>query len=170
MKNKSNRANNSMSKYRTKKSARNVSSKPSFAQRLGAFLLEGVKGEIFFSETTGFSDKHMGVFGVLPFLHMNIKEKTFRNMLTNSNASLKEVLNKRCKEKKLDDVLQNVDYNCDLQCDAGVEAVCSAIMDSINNRYKIRKNGQRRLKEMHGFMSWQVANNKIPSSSIEWAK
>ena len=91
-------------------------------------------------------------------------------MLTNSNGSLKEVLNKRCKELKLDKVLQKVDYNCNLQCDCGVEAVCNAIMDSVNNRYKIRKNGQKRLKELHGFMTWQVANNKIPASSIEWAK
>ena len=167
---KSNRSNNNVSSYKSKKVARKVSSKPSFAQRLGAFLLEGVKGKIFFSETTGFSDKHTGVFGVLPFLHMNIQEQTFKKMLTNSNGSLKEVLNNRCKEKKLDDVLQHVDYNCDSQCDAGIEALCEAIMDSINNRYKIRKNGQKRLAEMHGFMSWQVANKKIPAASIEWAK
>ena len=167
---KSSKNNRLVNAYRTKKSPRTVSSKPSFAQRLGAFLLEGVKGKIFFSEETGFSDKHTGVFGVLPFLHMNIQEKTFRAMLNNSNGSLKEVLTKRCHQKKLNDVLQKVDYDCDSQSSAGVDAVCMAIMDSINNRYGIRKNGQRRLKEMHGFMSWQVANGKIPASSIEWAK
>lgn len=167
---KSSKNNNLVATYRSKKVPRKLSTKPSFAQKLGAFLLEGAKGKIFFSEETGFSDLHTGVFGVLPFLHMNIKEKTFQEMLNNSNGSLKEVLNKKCKEKKLDSVLQKVDYNCGLQCDFGVEAVCNAVMDSINNRYKIRKNGQKRLKEMHGFMTWQVANGKIPSSSIEWAK
>jgi len=167
---KASKNNRLVAAYKTKKAPRAVSSKPSFAQRLGAFLLEGVKGKIFFSEETGFSDKHVGVFGVLPFLHMNIKEKTFRSMLTNSNGSLKEVLINRCNEKNLNNVLQKVDYDCDTQSAAGVDAVCMAIMDSINNRYGIRKNGQRRLKEMHGFMSWQVANGKIPASSIEWAK
>tara|TARA_Y100000590_G_scaffold294969_1_gene332453 strand:- start:506 stop:1015 length:510 start_codon:yes stop_codon:yes gene_type:complete len=167
---KASKNNRLVAAYKTKKAARAVSSKPSFAQRLGAFLLEGVKGKIFFSEETGFSDKHVGVFGVLPFLHMNIKEKTFRAMLTNSNGSLKEVLSNKCNEKNLNNVLQKVDYDCDTQSAAGVDAVCMAIMDSINNRYGIRKNGQRRLKEMHGFMSWQVANGKIPASSIEWAK
>ena len=167
---KTSKNNKLVSAYRTKKVPRKVSSKPSFAQRLGAFLLEGVKGEIFFSEETGFSDKHIGVFGVLPFLHMNIKEKTFKEMLTNSNGSLKEVLSNKCNKKKLNNVLQKVGYDCDKQSAAGVDAVCLAIMDSINNRYSIRKNGQKRLQEMHGFMSWQVANGKIPASSIEWAK
>ena len=154
----------------TKKTPKTISSKPSFAQRLGAFLLESVKGKIYFSEKTGFSDKHIGIFGVLPFLHMNIQEETFRDMLNNSNGSLKEVLNNKCQEKNLDDVLQKVDYHCDLQCDAAIEAVCTSIMDSINNRYKMRKNGQKRLAEMYGFMSWQVVNDKIPKTSIEWAK
>ena len=167
---KSSKNNNLVNSYRSKKVPRKLSTKPSFCQKLGAFLLEGSKGKILFSEETGFSNLHTGVFGVLPFLHMNIKEKTFREMLTNSNGSLKEVLNKRCKELKLDKVLQKVDYNCDLQCDCGVDAVCDAIMDSVNNRYKIRKNGQKRLKELHGFMTWQVANGKIPASSIVWAK
>ena len=101
---------------------------------------------------------------------MNIKEATFRKMLNNSNGSLKEVLTGRCNEKRLNKLLEKVDYDCDSQSAAGIEALCDAIMDSINNRYGIRKNGQKRLKQMYGFMTWQVANGKIPASSIEWGK
>jgi hypothetical protein len=162
--------NKLVSAYKTKKSPRAVNKEPCFALRLAAFMLEGVKKEILFTEDHGFPDQHKAVLGVLPFLHLNIKEKTFRKMLTNSNGALKEVLTGRCNEKNLNKVLEKVDYDCDSQSSAGVEAVCDAIMDSINNRYKIRKNGQKRAREMHGFMSWQVANNKIPASSIQWAK
>ena len=162
--------NKLVSAYKSKKSPRNISSKPSFAQRLGAFLLEGVKTDIKFTEDHGFPNQHGAVLGVLPFFHMNIKEATFRKMLKNSNGSLKEVLTGRCNEKNLNKVLEKVDYDCDSQSSAGIEALCDAIMDSINNRYGIRHNGRKRLKQMYGFMTWQVANGKIPASSIEWGK
>ncbi len=142
----------------------------SFAQKLGAFLLQGVKGNIVFSEETGFSDKHPGVFGVLPFLHMNIQEETFVAMLEKGSGGLKEIFNNKCKAKNLDEVLQKVDYDCEAQCDSGISALNQSILDSINNRYKIRDNGQKRLSQMLGFMTWQVHNNKIPKESLKWSK
>ena len=53
----------------------------SFAAKLAAFILESVKDTIYFSKQTGFSDKHHQIFGVLPYLHMNISEKEFRTQL-----------------------------------------------------------------------------------------
>jgi hypothetical protein len=45
-----------------------------------------------------------------------------------------------------------------------------SVIDSINDRYKLRKQGQKNLKKILGFMSWQVKNNIIPESSLEWSK
>ena len=45
-----------------------------------------------------------------------------------------------------------------------------SIVDSINNRWAMRKNGQKRLKTIMNAMEWQVKNNKIPKSSLKWCK
>ena len=158
----------------TKKSSKypcaKLSSKPSFAQKLGAFLLQGIEDEIFFDRETGFSDKHQSVFGVLPFLHMNITEKGFVKMLNDSSSTLAENLTKNCVSKNLNNTLQKVGYDCQKQSVAGIGSLNVGLVESINNRYNIRAKGQQNLTDILRFMTWQVKNKKIPKASIQWAK
>ena len=53
----------------------------SCAAKLGAFMLESVKGKLIFNKNTGFTNKHPQVYGVLPYLHMNISEGLFRKSM-----------------------------------------------------------------------------------------
>ena len=71
---------------RTKRAGRTNSGGVSFAAKLGAFMLESVQGKIVFSMEDGFTSKHPQVFGVLPYLHMNFSERTFRNDSANSDC------------------------------------------------------------------------------------
>lgn len=46
-----------------------------------------------------------------------------------------------------------------------------AIIDSINNRYNMRKNGKRRAEEILSIQHWQHNNNEqIPKKSLDWGK
>ena len=165
-----NNSNNNNRSRNARYSPAKLSSKPTFAQKLAVFLLQGVKGQIQFSEQTGFTEKHTAVFGVLPFLHMNIQEKTFRRMLDNAEGSLADVLISRCNEKGLNKKLKAVEYNCNKQSLSGVKALNDGIMASIKDRYSIRQNGKKRASEMATFMTWQCKNGKIPSDSLKWCK
>ena len=144
--------------------------KPSFACKLGAFLLEGLKEQIKFSEKTGFSNKQPEVSGALPYFHMNIKENEFRNMLKGAKTENSKSLSKVCNKHNLNKVLAGVQFNCDSQSRNAIDSLQQGLIDSINNRYSIRKNGQKRLSEVLEKMSWQCQNNIIPSSSIKWGK
>ena len=142
--------------------------KPSFAMRLGAFILEGVKKPITFSKESGFSNENPEVFGVLPLLHMNIKESTFKNMLNNASGNLHTVLKSACSKKGLNKKLVKVDFNCNEQTNYAVSTINKAIIDSINNRYEIRQNGQKRLGEILRVQTWQYENRKIPKTSLNY--
>jgi len=143
---------------------------PSFAAKLAAFILESVKDTIYFSKTSGFSDKHHQIFGVLPYLHMNISETEFRRQLKDSQKNRNSSLTKLCNKNKLNKKLSSVGFNCKKQSSSGVHSVNESIVDSINNRWAMRKNGQKRLKTIMNAMEWQVKNNKIPKSSLKWCK
>ena len=145
---------------------------PSFAAKLGAFLLEGVRDEVFFSKKTGFSGKHHQVFGVLPFLHMNIKESEFKAMLDKDVNLLGKVLGGMCNSKKLNQSLKKVNFKCNKQSTSAVVALNMGIMDSINNRYHIRKNGIKKLEQILSIQTWQHHQNgaQIPNKSLHWGK
>jgi len=146
--------------------------KPSFAAKLAAFMLEGVQNEIFISKTGGFSGKHHQVFGVLPFLHMNITEKQFMGLVNNNHSILGSNLTKLCKKQNLNKSLKKVKFNCQKQSNSGIVALNMGLVDSINNRYNIRKNGRKRTEEILSIQSWQHHNNKgqIPAKSLNWGK
>ena len=143
---------------------------PTFAAKLGAFMLESVKGNITFSKTGGFSNKHPQVYGVLPYLHMNIKDSSLRKSLNLTKSIRHKELTKLCKSKKLDKTLHKVNFNCNTQPANGVLSVNNSIMDSINNRWGIRRNGRKRLREILKAQKWQVKQGIIPAKSLEWAK
>jgi hypothetical protein len=156
---------------KTKKKKLSIAKKPSFAAKLGAFMLQGIKDEIHFDKKNGFSDKHMSVYGVLPYLHMNITEKEFRQLMVDSaknDKAYNRILSEKCNSKKLNKKLEKVKFHCEKQIHSSIMSLNLSVIDSINNRYKIRKQGQKNLKTILGFMKWQVDNNIIPKSSIEW--
>jgi hypothetical protein len=155
-------------KSRTR-SGRQFRGNPTFAAKLAAFILESVKDKIYFSKNNGFSNKHHQVFGVLPYLHMNISETEFRNQLKASDKSRVSSLTKLCNKNKLNRKLSKVKFNCTKQSNSGVYSTNESIIDSINNRWNIRKNGQKRLRTIMKTMEWQVKNKVIPASSLKWA-
>jgi hypothetical protein len=142
--------------------------KPTFAAKLGAFLLEGSKGQIQFSDRGGFSSKVPEVFGALPYLHMNISEAAFRKGLNESNKQRTGSLSKVCKAKKLERKLSKVNFSCVKQPQQGVKALDNGLVDSINNRWNIRRNGQKCVREVLKYQRYQVDKGIIPPSSIAW--
>ena len=145
----------------------------SFAAKLGAFMLESVDYDVSFSENNGFKFSQTQVSGVLPYLHMNISEKQFRNKLNSTHKARATVLAKLCNKKNLNKKLKSVDFNCNSQSLSGVKSVNNSIMDSINNRWDIRKNGQKQIRLIAKYQKWQTSKNggeQIPPSSVKWCK
>lgn len=144
---------------------------PTFAAKLAAFILEGLKDKkIKFSKTGGFSDSQKQVSGVLPYLHMNIKEKDVVNKFKETQKMRVGGLSKICKKKGLERTLSSVNFNCNTQSKNGVISINRSIVDSINNRWSIRHNGRKQLREIKKYMTWQVKHGVIPAKSVEWAK
>ena len=156
-------------KSRTR-SSKQYRGNPTFAAKLAAFILEGLKDKkVKFSKTDGFSDKQPQISGVLPYLHMNIKEVNVVKKFKETQKMRVGGLSKICKKKGLEKSLSSVNFNCDKQSKNGVISINKSIIDSINNRWGIRKNGQKHLKELKKYMEWQVKNKVIPASSLKWA-
>lgn len=162
--------------FRKRNSKRRTSLKGggiSFAAKLGAFMLESVDYDVSFSEKNGFKDSQTQVAGVLPYLHMNISEKQFRNKLNSTHKARATVLAKLCNKKNLNKKLKSVDFDCNSQSLSGVKSVNNSIMDSINNRWGIRKNGQKQIRLIAKYQKWQTSKNggnKIPPSSVKWCQ
>lgn len=154
----------------SKRSKKSSGKSISFAAKLGAFLLQSVEDKIVFSMKTGFTDKHPQVFGVLPYLHLNITEDGFKKTLNESVNERKNTLKNICNGKKLENTLIKVNFNCDRQSMSGINSLDQGLIDSINNRWSIRKNGQKRLREILGYQKKQVKEGIIPVTSIEWGK
>jgi hypothetical protein len=170
LKNRIRKRNSKRTKRGGGKSMKRSNGNPTFAAKLAAFMLESVKDAIYFNKKSGFSNKHHQVFGVLPYLHMNITETEFRKQLKDSQTSRNRSLTTLCNKNKLNKKLSSVGFNCKNQSSSGVHSVNESIIDSINNRWNIRTNGQKRLRTIMKTMEWQVKNNKIPSSSLKWSE
>ena len=151
-----------------------VGSKPankvSFAARLGAFILDDHKGKIRWSEKTGFAAGQPHIFGILPFFHMNITENKFREMLSQGRSQQVASLSKVCTSKKLDKVLEAVDFHCDKQCPVGVKAITESVISSINSpeRWNSRRNGRRVLSAIQKLMHKQESMGSITKQSLVW--
>ena len=107
------------SKRSKKSSVKNIS----FAAKLGAFLLESVRDKIVFSMKTGFTDKHPQVFGVLPYLHLNIQEDSFKQTLNESKNDRKDTLKNICNGKSLENKLSKVNFDCERQSMSGINSL-----------------------------------------------
>ena len=165
---KNNRVNN-----RSRNNRRSVknSRRPTFAAKLGAFILQGLSANttVTWSVKNGFSNKQTQVSGVLPFLHLNIKEHQFRALLRNSHGNHAKTLENLCNGAKLNKVLHKVNFNCKRQSNNGVTGLEDAIVDSINNAWNMRSNGRRHLATVERHMRKQVELNIIKPRSVVWA-
>ena len=140
----------------------------SFAAKLGAFMLESVEGKIVFSMKDGFTSKHPQVFGVLPYLHMNISETSFRNQLNKSSNSRRKSLSRMCNRHRLEKHLKKVNFSCKTQPKACIQSLDRGLIDSINNRWSIRQNGQKHVRDILRYQRQQVKAGIIPSRSVDW--
>ena len=143
-----------------------------FAAKLGAFLLEGMKESVDFDykdESKAFSGKQAEVSGTLPFLHMNISEDEYRKILQGSREQIKSGIATVCKSKGLDTKLAKVGFQCERQSENGNKSLEQGIIDSINNRWNIRGTGREHLAKISRAMKAQVTKGIIPKESVEWA-
>ena len=153
--------------------------KASFAAKLGAFICENQKLGDVVGDLSGFYQKHNGrsvnqrVFGVLPFLHLNITESQFRGILSSPsvNGSLTDAVEVLCNNKKLNKVLEEVQFNCRKQSEVGVrDGLNAAVMESVLNRWDMRRNGRMVLNKIQAVQLKQHKEGVIPASSVQWCK
>jgi hypothetical protein len=184
---KMNRSMNKRSVRRSRNSRRTVkrapmrkvgdASKVSFAAKLGAFVCQNQSLKDVVGDVNGFEERVKGravnqkVFGVLPFLHLNISREQFKRVLTSSSGNLVSAVEKVCNAKKLNKTLKSVDFNCHKQSVKGVNAgVIDAVMESIENRWNVRQNGRRVLNKVQAVQVAQVKAGKIPAASVAWCR
>jgi hypothetical protein len=146
--------------------------KASFAAKLAAFVLDDHRGAVKWTEKGGFAAGQPHVFGVLPFLHLNVSESKFREMLKSGESSEANTLSKDCNAKKLNTKLSKVGFSCKGQSSIGVKALAGSTISSVTApaRWESRKNGRRVLSQLQKLMNTQVNLGIIPASSVQWCK
>ena len=164
------RKNNRARRNSKRRSVKN-SRRPTFAAKLGAFILQGLSASttVKWSVQGGFSASQPQVTGVLPFLHLNVSEAQFRALLKGSHGNHVRTLAGLCNAKNLNKVLHKVNFNCQRQSNNGVTGLEDAIVASINNSWKMRATGRKHLATVERHMRKQVELNIIKPSSVAWA-
>lgn len=155
-------------------------SRVSFAAKLGAFICQNQKLSDVVGDVSGFEQTHNGrkvnqrVFGVLPFLHLNITRSQFVAVLNSKevNGSLVGAVEALCNKSRLNSVLKAVDFHCDRQSQVGVrDGLNAAIVESIENRWDMRRNGRMVLNKIQAVQLQQNRDGKkIPDSSVQWCR
>ena len=161
---------NNRNNQKNNKSIKN-SKKPSFAAKLGAFVLQGLNPNtrVKWSVDEGFSNTQPQVTGVLPFLHLNITEGQLKSLLNGSHNNHKKTLSGLCNNANLNTVLRKVKFNCQRQSNNGILGFEQAVIDSINNSWTMRSNGRKHLGTLEKHMRKQVELRIIPAKSVSWA-
>ena len=108
------------------------------------------------------------VFGVLPFLHLNITKSQFKAVLDNSSESITNTVSSLCNKKNLEKTLKAVEFNCRKQSSTGREALLKSVMESIENRWDMRRNGRAVLNKIEKVQREQVKKGLIPAASVAW--
>jgi len=175
--NKNNNKNNRKSVRRSNKPAVGTLSaqKATFAAKLAAFMCENEKlSDVVATPERGFDPRKNGravnkrVFGVLPFLHMNVTKQQFMKMLNNSSAVMKNSTQSLCMSNKLETKLKKVQFNCPKQSATGTSAFVTSICESIENRWDMRKNGRSVLNKIEYIQRKQQEMGIIPAISLRW--
>ena len=149
--------------------------KATFAAKLGAFMCQNEKlSDVVATPERGFDSRKNGravnkrVFGVLPFLHMNVTKQQFMKMLNNSSAVMKNNTQSLCMSNKLETKLKKVNFNCPKQSAVGTAAFVNSICESIENRWDMRKNGRAVLNKIEAIQRKQQEMGIIPAPSLRW--
>ena len=148
--------------------------KVTFAAKLAAFVLENHKGDkVDFAEEGGFANNQDFIFGILPFLHLNIKKDEFSTLLAKGQNPLIQELTDLCSKsdavEKIDD---KVDFKCDAQSSTGIrDGLIKSVIENIDSprRWASRRHGRTIAKEVAKNMNFQVDKNLISQASVEWA-
>ena len=148
--------------------------KVTFAAKLAAFVLENHKGkEVKFAKNGGFDNDQDFIFGILPFLHLNIKKDEFSTLLAKGQNPLIQELTDLCSKsdavEKIDD---KVDFKCDAQSSTGIrDGLIESVIKNIDSprRWASRRHGRTIAKEVAKNMNFQVDNKLISQASVEWA-
>ena len=149
--------------------------KVTFAAKLAAFVLENHKGDkVEFAIKGGFADDQKYIFGILPFLHLNIKKEEFREMLKRGQgaevAFLTEICNNNQAAQSINPI---VGFNCEPQSTTGVKTgVINSTVSNItsNSKWISRKKGRKILSQIKKNMRIQVDQGLITDASLQWSK
>lgn len=155
--------------------------KARFSAKIGAFICQNQALKDVVGSVDGFEQKLNGrsvnqrVFGVLPFLHLDITREQFKNLMMSPKvngslvAAVELLCNQADKGKGLDKRLEGVDFNSHNQAVVGVrDGLVAAVMESIENRWDIRANGKKVLNYIQKVQLAQVEAGKIPKASVRW--
>tara|TARA_Y100000389_G_C17427182_1_gene500269 strand:+ start:207 stop:803 length:597 start_codon:yes stop_codon:yes gene_type:complete len=143
-----------------------------FAARLAAFVLENHKGNVEFEEEGGFKEGQPYIFGILPFLHLNISYKDFRRLSRVGEKSKINRLNSLCtKSEAVKSIQDKVDFRCLPQSKKGVFGITDATLANINSKDKwnSRTHGRKILAEIKKNMEFQVKKGLISDKSLAWS-
>ena len=161
----------SMGSGSLKKQAKRVS----FAAKLAAFVLENHKGDkVEFAIKGGFADDQKYIFGILPFLHLNITKDQFREMLKRGESAEVAFLTEICKNNPAAQSINPiVGFNCEPQSRTGVKTgVINSVVSNItsNSKWISRKKGRKILSQIKKNMGIQVKQGLITEASLKWSK
>jgi hypothetical protein len=143
-----------------------------FAARLAAFVLENHKGNVEFGEEGGFKEGQSYIFGILPFLHLNISYEDFRRLSRVGEKSKINRLNSLCtKSEAVKSIQDKVDFRCLPQSKKGVFGITDATLENINSKdkWESRTHGRKILAEIKKNMEFQVKQGLISEKSLTWS-
>ena len=141
----------------------------SFSAKLAAFMLNGLTENVKCGPTLGFERfQQTEVLGLLPYLHLNITQEEYTDILKSTQPSMTKVLTKICKDKKLDTSLKAVGFKCSVHSKIGADVLINRMIDTINVGYSARLNGKKKAAQMAAFMKMQNKKGNIPAASVEW--
>jgi hypothetical protein len=144
----------------------------SFTAKFAAFMLNGMKANVKCGPELGFERfNQTEVLGLLPFLHLNLNEKEYKELMLSTKDNMTNVLLKICNDRNLDSNLSTVGFKCSVHGAMGTEALIDRMIDTIKTGYEARINGKKKASQVAAFMRMQNKNNKnIPDNSIKWCK
>ena len=148
--------------------------KVTFAAKLAAFVLENHKGKkVKFAKIGGFDNDQDFIFGILPFLHLNIKKDEFSTLLEKGQNQLIQELTELCSNSEsVKKIAKEVDFQCIAQSSTGIrDGLIKSVIENIDSprRWASRGHGRRIAKEVAKNMNFQVDEKLISPASVEWA-
>lgn len=146
-----------------------------FAAKLAAFVLENHKGDkVEFGIDGGFANGQKYIFGILPFLHVNITKNQFIDMLRKGASVQADFLTEICNNNiATQNIAEKVGFKCGPQSNTGVNVgVINSVISNINSNSKwaSREKGRNILSQIRKNMRIQARKGLITKASLLWSK